>query len=64
MNVVQFNISLQRFFDFIQLIVNGLLTPGKPENVYKNNGPGYAESRKQIDTIVHFKFLALNLCRP
>jgi hypothetical protein len=50
---------LQRFFDFIHLRVKNLLTPEESENVYKNNCPGYAESRKKIDTVVHFKFLTL-----
>ena len=64
MAVVQFDISLQRFFDFIYLIVKGLLAPWEFENIYKNNRPGYAEGRKQIDAIVHYKFLSLFLSDP
>jgi len=59
MAVVQFDIFLQRFFDFIYLIVEGRLTPEESENVYENNRPGYAESRKKINTIIHYKFLSL-----
>jgi hypothetical protein len=44
-------------FDFIDLRSKDFLTPEESENVYKNNCPGYAESRKKKDAIVHFKFL-------
>jgi hypothetical protein len=64
MAVVRFDISLQHFFNFIYLIAKGFLTPREPENVYKNNRPGYAEGRKQIDTIVHYNFLPLFLREP
>jgi hypothetical protein len=59
MTVVRFDIFLQRFFDFIYLRTKDLLAPEESENIYKNNCPGYAESRKKIDAIVHFKFLPL-----
>jgi hypothetical protein len=58
MTVIQFDIFLQRFLDFIYLVVKGLLTPEESENVYKNNRPGYAEGRKKINTVVHYKFLS------
>ena len=66
MSVVRFDIFLQRFFDFIYLRAKNLLTLEESENVYKNNCPGYAECRKKIDAIVHFKFLPSfysNSCR-
>jgi hypothetical protein len=59
MTVVRFDIFLQRFFDFIYLRAKDLLTPEKSENIYKNNCPGDAESRKKIDAVVHFKLLTL-----
>jgi len=62
--ILYFDNLLQRFFDFRYLMVKGLLTPEESENIYKNNCPGYAEGRKKIDTIVHYKFLSLYSCRP
>jgi hypothetical protein len=59
MPVARFDIFLQRIFDFIYLSAKDLLTPEESENIYKNNCPGYAESRKKIDAVVHFKFLPL-----
>ena len=59
MIVIPSEIFLQRFFDFIYLRVKGLLTPVESENVYKNDCPGYAEGCKEIDTVVHYKFLSL-----
>jgi hypothetical protein len=59
MPAARFDIFPQRFFDFINLSVKGLLTAVEPENVYKNNRPSYAEGRKKVNTIVHYKFLSL-----
>jgi hypothetical protein len=53
------DIFTQRFVDFIYLSVKGLLTAVESENVYKNNRPCYAESRKKVNTVVHYKFLSL-----
>jgi hypothetical protein len=35
------------------------LAPEEFENVYKNNRPGYAEGRKKINAVVHYKLLSL-----
>jgi hypothetical protein len=56
---VRFDIFRQRFFDFIYLRAKDLLTPEEFENENKNNRPGYAESRKKINTIIHNIFLSL-----
>jgi hypothetical protein len=40
-------------------MIQGLLTLEKPENVYENYRPGYTESGKKKDAVVHNEFLSL-----